>query len=120
MEITHTRLAALVAGTAILAAVATAFFGPAAKYTPRPKASITKGTMGCESHELLDSLALIASKGTDDQLSLAVDNATAVGTCMGIRKGWRMEVVSSNPQYSRVVAPDGRQMVIYTNVLAAE
>ena len=125
MEITRTRLAALVAGTAILAAAATAGFAPSAepepvkitKAQPLPQAVIIKTTMACATQELLDSLALIAAKGTEDQFSQAVDNAAVAGTCVHLRVGSSVAVVSSNPYYSEVVTHDGRRLVSFTRMM---
>lgn len=121
MQITKLKLAALVAGTAILTAGLTAFYAPepvpAATAQELPTITVTKYGIGCATLEHLQAIGIIANKGSAETFSQAVDYAQASGKCQALPPGTRISIVQADPVYTDLVTQDGRRLLAYTDTL---
>lgn len=122
MQITTRKLAALVAGTAILSAGFTAFYAPepapaAEQPQQLPTVTVTKQSIGCATMEHLHAIGVIASKGSAETFSQAMDYAQASGKCQALPPGTRISIVQADPVYTDLVTREGRRLLAYTDTL---
>lgn len=125
MQITRTKLAAMLAGTVIMTAGITAAIMPdpapaAPASAPAQHVIVKTVTVGCADRDQLTALGFLANRAGDEIFAEAFANAQATGKCRQLEEGEQLQLVSADKDFADLITADGIQLVAFASVLRAK